>query len=91
MNKKDRGAGIRGWIADASGPESIVMSPGQYVWITSKKTDKDHPLRVELVRADGSIQAINEMSGYSRRLIPGEWRTPQQQTDKMFADERKGT
>ena len=56
----------------------------RYVWITSAKTRRDHPLRVQFVHADGSIQAINEQSGYSRRLQPGQWRTPQQQTDKIM-------
>lgn len=62
------------------------MQLGSYVWITSHKSNKDYPLRIQRMFADGSIQAINEKSGYSRRLTPGQWRSPQEQTDKIFAD-----
>lgn len=60
---------------------------GSTVWVTSYKTKKDHSLRVQLVWSNGSIQAINERSGYSQLLQPGEWRSAREQTDKQFAEE----
>ena len=62
------------------------MVIGSTVWITNKKTGKDHPLRVQFVFADGSIKAINETSSYSRLLKLDQWRSPQEQTNKLMKD-----
>lgn len=64
------------------------MIRGQYVYVTSRKSGIDYPYRVQLVFGDGSFRAINPRSGFSRifAVNQSDWRTPQQQTDRMFND-----
>lgn len=55
------------------------------VWVTGKH--RDHAFTVLIDYGDGRLFASSRTTGESRVLLPGMWRTPQQQTDKLFASQ----